>query len=215
MATIESERTTHSPRPERPVFVADDDRRARRLRRGAAATAVLACLWLAALAVGMLGFGKLPDVSLPALGGDEHKGQSTHPTEIARAASQAVPADSADTQARQRSAPIEARVARPRAAFRARAAASAAPAAPAASRHVTRPVPPGNIFPPQPVTAPPLQRGWLRRGWITPPGQTRRAQRPPAPPVQSHRRGGQTATTPTTAQLPPGQQKPKPRGPMG
>ena len=224
MATIECERTIGSPRSERPVFVADDDRRARRLHRAAAATAVLACLWLAGLAVGMLGFGKMPNVSLPALGGGEHKGQSTHPSEIERSASLAVPAGSADPQARQRSASIEARVARPSAAFRARGAAPAAPVAPAAPRRESRPDPPGNLsppqpvtVPPQPVTVPPRQQGWLRRGWITTPGQTRRTQRPPAPVVQSQRRGPQTATatTTTTAQLPPGQQKPKPRGPMG
>ena len=211
MATIEREITIRipppRPRPERPVFVAEDDRRARWLRRGAAATAMLACLWLAGLAVGMLGFRSLPNVSLPGLGG-EHTGPSEQQSNAVRPAtsSAAVPARSPEIQARQRPTPIKARVARTR-------APSSAPAIAPTRRRVSRSAPPAEtqILQPQPAPIPPLsQRPGLRRGWITPPGQTRRAQAPPAPPGQSRRPAGQTATTETTTrttQVPPGQQK--------
>ena len=213
MATIERERMIRTPRPERPVFVAEDDRRARRLRRGAVATAVLACLWLAGLAVGMLGVWNLPNVSLPALsGGGGHNSPREQPSNAVPPApsSAAVPARSADAQAGQRPVPIEARVARTAPPPRARAAA-------AAPRRVA---PPAQIVQPQPAPIPPpSQRAGVRRGSITPPGQTRRAPAapaPPAPPGQSRRRGGQTATTEattTTVQVPPGQQKaPGPKG---
>src|SRR5262245_6953712 len=50
--------------PERPVFVTHDDRRARWLRRAAVAVTVLACAWLVALGLGVLGLGSLPGLSL-------------------------------------------------------------------------------------------------------------------------------------------------------
>jgi hypothetical protein len=214
MATIERERTTRiqppRPRPERPVFVAEDGRRARWLRRGAAATAVLACLWLAGLAVGMLGFRNLPNLSLPGLGAG-HKSPREQPSIAVRPApsSAAVPARSPEVQARQRPTASEARVERIR-------APSRAPAVASARRQASRPAPPAKtqLIQPQPVPIPPpSQQAGMRRGWITPPGQMRRAQAPsapPEPPGQSRRRSGQTATTePTTtiAQVPPGQQK--------
>src|SRR5215210_1267894 len=68
MTTIAQEQTT-PPIPyaglERPVFVADDDQRARRLRMAAVAVLALASLWVAGLIVGMLGLGRLPGVSVP------------------------------------------------------------------------------------------------------------------------------------------------------
>ena len=65
MAVIERERlTTSEQAPERAIFVAADGRRARRLRGVGFVAAFLACLWVVGLAVGMLGFGSLPGVSL-------------------------------------------------------------------------------------------------------------------------------------------------------
>jgi hypothetical protein len=45
---------------ERPVFVADDGRRARRLALGARAAAALVAIWAFALAAGGVGFARLP-----------------------------------------------------------------------------------------------------------------------------------------------------------
>jgi hypothetical protein len=45
---------------ERPVFVADDGRRARRLALGARAVAALVAIWALALAAGGVGFARLP-----------------------------------------------------------------------------------------------------------------------------------------------------------
>ncbi len=45
---------------ERPVFVADDGRRARRLALGARAAAALVAIWAVALAAGGVGFARLP-----------------------------------------------------------------------------------------------------------------------------------------------------------
>ena len=62
MTVLERERAT--TQPEHAIFVASDGRRARLLRRAALAAAVLACLWVVGLGVGMLGFGSLPGVSV-------------------------------------------------------------------------------------------------------------------------------------------------------
>jgi hypothetical protein len=214
MATIERERTTRllppRPRPERPVFVAEDDRRARWLRRGAAATAVLACLWVAALAVGILGFRSLPNVSLPGLGGGHNRpGEQQSNAVRPLPSSAAAPARSPKVQARQRPTSIKARVA-------GTGAPARAPAVASTRRRVSPPAPPAQtqITQPQPLPIPPpSQRAGMRLGWITPPGQTRRAQAPPAPPAppgQSRRPGNQpetTEATTTTVQVPPGQQQ--------
>ena len=45
---------------ERPVFVADDGRRARRLAVAARAAAALVAIWACALAAGGVGFARLP-----------------------------------------------------------------------------------------------------------------------------------------------------------
>jgi hypothetical protein len=45
---------------ERPVFVADDGRRARRLALGARAAAALVAIWAVALVAGGVGFARLP-----------------------------------------------------------------------------------------------------------------------------------------------------------
>lgn len=57
-----SARADAPPADERPVFAAADGRRARRLRVAALLAAALVGLWVAALAAGMLGFGRLPGV---------------------------------------------------------------------------------------------------------------------------------------------------------
>lgn len=58
------------PASERPIFVAEGDRRARWLARLGRAAAVLVALWLVALLAGALGFGRLPGV--PYLGPGSH-----------------------------------------------------------------------------------------------------------------------------------------------
>lgn len=55
---------TLRPAQERPVFLAENGRRARIVGIVAKVAAVLTVLWLAALAAGMLGFGHLPGTSI-------------------------------------------------------------------------------------------------------------------------------------------------------
>src|SRR4051812_19727016 len=69
---------------ERPVFVATDGRRARRLRYAAALGVALSCAWLVALAVGMLGVGRLPGLSLPLIA----RGADRAPTATGRVESE-------------------------------------------------------------------------------------------------------------------------------
>jgi len=54
---------------ELPIFVSADGARARRIRLAGFGLGALAFVWLAALAAGLLGVGRLPGLPLPPLGG--------------------------------------------------------------------------------------------------------------------------------------------------
>jgi hypothetical protein len=198
---------------ERPVFVAADDRRARRLRYAAALGVALSCAWLAALAIGMLGVGRLPDLSLPliARGTDKAPGVADHAV----------------------SDPVATPIAVGRAAKAQRVAAAAAASggaatgngvqrasAPVRTKKKAHPAKPRTTTPPQTVPssspatpAATARQGWARRGLIAPPGRARTAEsKPKATASPGHAR--RTATDPTTAPatpvttpVPPGQQK--------
>jgi hypothetical protein len=177
MAIIEREQV-QAPH-ERPVFVASDGRRARRLRFVASAVAVLALLWLAALAAGMFGFGRLPGISTPLgrIGGPDRaqsdRSESKTPTATRseqRSAelisdSGSGRASGSNQTARGRSTTMARRNAAKRAARRPRA-----------------PAPPVAVQPVQPALPAQPQQGWARQGRPAPPGYTRRTQPQPAPP---------------------------------
>ena len=199
------ERTTNIQPLERAVFVTDDDRRARRLRRGAFVATALACLWLAGLGIGMLGFGGLPGVSLVKRGHDEQQrseapaAQQAGGEQIAR---QSGPAGGlVSRQARSRVA----RVSASQRAAAARAGRRASPFAPVAR--------PAVVASPaqQPVNPAQRQRGWARKGQPAPPGRLR--THPPPPPTSRGQHRGQTTTTPTPTPVPPGQAKKTPPPP--
>jgi hypothetical protein len=199
------ERTTNVQRPERAVFVTDDDRRARRLRRGALAAAAVACLWLAGLGVGMFGFGSLPGVSLIKPAHDAKRpADSTAQQQAVRDAPRSQSFDQHRLVARQAQARRTAQAgALQQPETKAKAAArSRRVRPPAAARAV--------IAPPaqQPVNPAQRQRGWARKGQTAPPGQLRTPPPPPAS-ARAQRRGQQTTTT-TTTPLPPGQAKKTP-----
>lgn len=207
---------------ERPVFVARDNRRARRLRYGGAAAAILACLWLAALAVGMLGTGRLPGLSLPSgVRGAEHGVREPAPARVERSSprAQATPRQTSEPRVSRRSDAVgqEPRVrqapARPalrQAVNRIRNVRDVAPPV----LPIARPAAPQAAPPPAPAPAPAPaalpKQGWARQGQTAPPGQTRRAetQLAPAP--------APAPTTPQPLPAPPGQQRkaedPKPKG---
>lgn len=197
MAVVESERLTHIQPLERAVFVTDDDRRARRLRRGAFAATALACLWLVGLGVGMFGFGSLPGVSLITPG---HNGKQRPDYPAQQAGGKDVARLS--RSARQRQLVVR----RDQARGIARASASQRAVARAArrSRSVT---PPAVVASPaqQSVNPAQRQRGWARQGLPAPPGQLR--TQPPPPTSRGQRRGQTSTTTSTTTWLPPGQVK--------
>jgi len=179
------------------IFVAGDSRRARRLGRAAAVATFLAVLWVVGLGIGMLGFDRLPGVSL--LEGSHARSPVAPVAEIpaaaardtARALFSAKTADAAvkGSHIRSRTAQSTVRAQRQRTAKKAARVAATQPAAP-----------PPSVNPAQ------RARGWARKGNQAPPGQARRTQPPPAPPATSKgRRVGQT--TPPAPVAPPGQAK--------
>lgn len=174
MATIE-----HTPDSERPIFLAENGRRARILGIAAKVAVLVTVLWLAALAAGMLGFGHLPGTSIEQpfnrliSGGDD---ASKNPAPSTDAASVAVTASARERAARAQAIVVARRNAVARAVrARARAARGAlpAPALPAQQ-------PAGQVA----VAQQPRQQGWTRRGYVAPPGQIRKAEPPPPPPEQ-------------------------------
>jgi hypothetical protein len=184
MATIEREHERERIPHELPVFVASDGRRARRLRLAASAIAVLALLWLAALAAGMFGFGRLPGISTPLgrIGGADKPrtdtSESKAPTSVQQRRADLIVADRSDAASGTQ------RPARARTAVERRDARAAA-------RRPRTPRAPGTAQPVQPQPAPPPpQQGWARHGRPAPPGYTRRTtptqpQPPPPPPGQA------------------------------
>jgi hypothetical protein len=197
MATIEREHEQRI-RYELPVFVANDGRRARRLRLVAAGIGVLALLWLVALAAGMLGFGRLPGISTPVgrLGGPD-KAQSQRSE------------SKTETPVRSSQRPAELIVASER---NGRATPSTQPdrARPTVRGTTAKPVarrapPPAAAQPVQPQPAqPPPQQGWARHGRPVPPGYTRRTQPEPAPPPPGQASApGQTKKALQPPPLPP------------
>jgi len=191
--------------PERAVFVTDDNRRAKRLRRGALLTAAFACLWLVGLGVGMLGLGGLPGISL---GKHNQNGADRARPEpgAARLSPLAGSVDSRQSQLR-RSVAISRSQNQHRLGSQSRSVGT--PARPVS------PVPAPPVTPPaqQPVNPAQRQRGWfLQRGYTAPPGQVRKTQPPPPPANRGQHRGQNTTTTPTTP-LPPGQAKKQPPPP--
>jgi hypothetical protein len=213
MTTIE----ISGSRTERAVFVAEDGRRARRLRYVAAAGVLLSCVWLIALGIGMLGLGSLPGVSLSIPGVRAESGQKERSADIVGSLSESNRGVAAVPVAEPaRVGPRESRSASLGAAARPHR-----PAAPAVSRPSSenQAKPGDQIGPQEPVPAQPAptpaNRGWTQRGWTTPPGQSRQSPRssPKAPTEPTRRRGEPKATAPTAPiapappPLPPGQQK--------
>jgi len=194
MTTIEHAPETLQPAPERPVFLAESGRRARILGIAAKVAFVVTVLWLAALAAGTLGFGHLPGTSVKQPfsrlingSGDAAKKQapatdSASVTAAARAQSARAQAILADRRAVARTAAAQARLAQ--------AARQAAVSAPAVQP------PAGQAA----VAQQPRQQGWVRRGYVLPPGRLRTVQPQPLPPAQP---GNGYGRAKKTALLPP------------
>jgi hypothetical protein len=202
---------------ERPVFVASGNRRARALRYAAVSAVVIACVWLVALVVGMLAFGRLPGVSLP-LGAQAKSpegasgSQASTTASVSSRVSQRSPAGIEFTRRAAANHTLVAPKAQPRTKRGAKAgpagSRSATPGLPAASQAT----PPASVTP-TPATP---HTGWARRGATAPPGQTTRLETQPSkakpqPPGETRRRGEVDTTTvpapPVTPPAPPGQQK--------
>lgn len=209
MTTIEREMTVRTTphEPERPVFLAANGRRARRLRIAALAVTVLAVLWLVALAAGTLGFGSLPGFSVPQLanlGGGGTPPPPARGSEGDRSNSErgsAQPVSDATVQKTHTAAPPGVQS---RAAAESRVGTDPAGKAKAVQRPVQRPNPVQPAVPAQPAqpqaAAPPLT-GRERRGLSAPPGHARQLE--PAPPPPGRRVGQETTTTPIAPPPPP------------
>jgi hypothetical protein len=203
---------TTAVRTERPVFVASGNRRARALRYAAVLAAVVACIWLVALVVGMLGFGRLPGVSLP-LGAQAKspEGVSRSRVPTAASASSRVARRARVRIAITRRASTNHTLVAEKAQSRTRRGAKARPAG---SRSASPELPAAShAAPPTSVTPAPAapHTGWARRGATAPPGQTTRIEAQPTksqPPGQTRRQDTTTVpATPVTPPAPPGQQK--------
>jgi hypothetical protein len=206
--------TTVTTSAERPIFVATDARRARRLRYTAALAAAVACAWLVALAIGMLGVGRLPDLSLPliARGADSTPAAQQGDATLAPTGATSVAAEKAARR-------LESSVAARNAAAKAVALQRTSGPAPTAKKkpHPAKPkTATPRTAPPSAATAaavPTARQGWSRRGLTAPPGRTRQAEpkaKPAAAPGQTRRNATDTTTapaTPVTTPVPPGQQK--------
>lgn len=212
MATMEREPALRQlpHEPERPVFLAADGRRARRLRVVAFAVTVLAVLWLVALAAGTLGFGSLPGFSVPQLanlGGGGTPPPAPDPAQRNDARDSAEGVAGATTRSGRlptssRAEPLSASQGRGTTASPGKAKLvrpdprRPAPAQPATPVQPAQPVqPPQAQVPAQPVT------GREQRGLPAPPGHARKTE--PAPPPPGNRRG-QDTTTPPPPPPPPG-----------
>jgi hypothetical protein len=193
MAVVEKERIT--TQPERAIFVASDGRRARLLRRAALAAALLACLWVVGLGVGMLGFGSLPGVSVVK---EQIEGIAGTDSSHSRPVEQgSVVRKSTPDKSRRVTATPPSRAVRARAEVRVRPVTSRPSPRPVQAA----PVPPAPQTPVNPATR---TRGWARSGATAPPGQTRKAVPPPPPGTRGQGRG-QDPTAPPP--VPPGQEK--------
>lgn len=202
--------------PERPVFVATDDRRARRLRYLAAIAIALAGAWVAALALGVLSIGRLPGLALPVVAHGAEKAPAADGAGVtsesapvgrlspARTRSGAAAPSTRPVLRQPRPVAVDARGAtartklqptKPKATPRARTARAATPPSAAPTSTTAR-------------------QGWARRGLTTPPGRAR-PTKPKARPAEAPGHTRQhTTTDPTTAPVtpvatpvPPGQQK--------
>lgn len=202
MEVKDTEPMTRVQPPERAVFVTDDDRRARRLRRGAILAALFACLWIVGLGVGMLGFGSLPGI--PFVNGDQKSSDRSDGKQPQPVARQDVASARQSQSSRAQSAASRRRAGRAGGAGR------------PASRPAGRPAGVGTTVSARPVLGPVnpagRQRGWVRKGLPAPPGQLKKTA-PPPPPRARGRRRGQTTTTTTTVPVPPGQAKKTPPPP--
>ena len=190
--------------PEPAVFVTDNNRRARRLRHGSIVAAVLACLWLVGLGVGMFGLGGLPGISLgkndnPGAGGARPEPNLVKPSPVARSLDPRAPVA---TPGRQNQRTLGSRSRSERAPTRPAGAVNP----PVSIPPVSNPAPPAQ----QPVNPGGRERGWTRKGYQAPPGQVRQTQPPPPPGSQGQHRG-QTQTT--TKPPPVGQAKKTPPPP--
>jgi hypothetical protein len=171
MTTIE-----HTPQrvqrdPERPVFLAENGRRARILGIVAKVAVVVTVLWLAALAAGMLGFGHLPGTSLERpftrlIGGGDDVPQKQAPATDSASVT-APDLDQRSAAIRTQAALAKRRAAARTAAVRTRSPLRPTPAQPSGGQSV--------------IAQQPRQQGWTRQGYVAPPGQIRKTL-PPAPP---------------------------------
>ena len=190
MTTIEHTPERVQPDPERPVFLAENGRRARILGIVAKVAVVVTALWLAALAAGMLGFGHLPGTSLEQPftrligGGDDAPKQQAPATD---SASVTAGLEQRSAVTRTQTALARRRALARTAAVRARSPLPA-PGRPAGGQSV--------------IAQQPRQQGWTRQGYVAPPGQIRKTLTPAPAPGNSY---GQTKkTTPPPPPPPPG-----------
>jgi len=164
MTTLEQEQPFLGPAAPEHVFASANGRRARLMRVAGAGASVLAVAWLVALGLAVLGAAGIPDALRNAKGQVRAPARATNRAGVSRVmrthrGALAPPAPAAVPARRHGQAPTTAPASRPApntAAPVERSVTSSAPAAPTAAMTTAAP-----------------RRGWARRGWTAPPGQTK------------------------------------------
>ncbi len=169
MTTLEQEQPFLGPAAPEHVFASANGRRARFVRVAGGGAGVLAVAWLVALGLAILGAAGIPDTLRGAKSQAPAAARATNRAEVSRfvrthRGAPAPPARAAAPARRHGQAPTTAPASRPArntAAPVKRSVASSAAVAPTAA-----------------VTTAAPRKGWARRGWTAPPGQTKTKPRP-------------------------------------
>jgi hypothetical protein len=169
MTTLEQEQPFLGPAAPEHVFASANGRRARFMRVAGGGAGLLAVAWLVALGLAILGAAGIPDGLRGAKSQAPTAARATNRAEVSpvvrtHRAALAPPAPAVAPPRRHGQAPTTAPASRPptgTAAPVARSVASSAAVAPTAA-----------------VTTAAPRKGWARRGWTAPPGQTKTKPRP-------------------------------------
>jgi hypothetical protein len=170
MTTLEQEQPFLGPAAPEHVFASANGRRARFVRVAGGGAGVLAVAWLVALGLAILGAAGIPDTLRGAKSQAPAAARATNRAEVFRRVVRthrgalAPQAPAAAPPRRHGQAPTTAPAARPAPGTAApvkRSVASSAAVAPTAA-----------------VTTAAPRKGWARRGWTAPPGQTKTKPRP-------------------------------------
>jgi hypothetical protein len=169
MTTLEQEQPFLGPAAPEHVFASANGRRARFMRVAGGGAGVLAVAWLVALGLAILGAAGIPGALRGAKGQASAAARATNRAEVSRVVRTHRGALASPTSA----------AAAPRRHGQASTTAPASRPAPGPAAPVERSVASSAaVAPTAAVTTAAPRKGWARRGWTAPPGQTKTKPRP-------------------------------------